>query len=108
MFGLAAFTTQKRFKEIGVRKVHGSTGFGIVRLLSGDFSRLVIVSLLIALPIGYLILRNWLNRFAYRIQLEWWDFIVSGLITLIIAWITVGSQAIRAANINPAECLKDE
>jgi putative ABC transport system permease protein len=108
LFGLAAFTAQRRTKEIGIRIVHGSTVSGIVRLLSGEFTKLVLLSVLIALPLSYFITNNWLNKFSYRIPLEWWYFIVSGLIALIIAWITVGSQAIRAANINPAECLKDE
>jgi ABC-type antimicrobial peptide transport system permease subunit len=108
LFGLAAFTAQRRVKEIAVRIVHGSTVPGIVRLLSGEFTKLVLISIFIALPLGYFITKNWLNDFAYQIPLKWWYFIGSGLIALMIAWITVGFQAIKAANINPADCLKDE
>ena len=108
MFGLAVFNTQKRTKEIGIRKVHGSTSFGIVKLLSLDFSILVVISIIVALPIGYFIMRNWLNGFAYKIRLDWWLFLGTGVITLTISWITVGLQAIKTANINPAISLKDE
>jgi putative ABC transport system permease protein len=108
LFGLATYTAQRRFKEIGIRKVFGSSAFGIIRLLSGDFSKLVLVAILIALPVGYLLTRQWLNHFAYRINLAWWFFGCAALITFFIAWITVGSQSIRAASINPAECLKEE
>ncbi|MBN2212911.1 MAG: ABC transporter permease [Bacteroidales bacterium] len=108
LFGLAAFTAQRRFKEIGVRKALGSSEFDIIRLLTGDFSKMVLAAILIALPVGYLMTKQWLNDFAYRIDLKWWIFAVTAIITLFIAWITVGSQAIRAANINPAECLKEE
>lgn len=108
LFGLAAFSTQKRTKEIGIRKVHGSTSFGIIRLLSFDFIRLVIISNLIGLPLGYLINKNWLNRFAYKIDLELWIFLIIGLLTIMIAWITVGLQAFKAANMNPVVSLKAE
>ncbi len=108
LFGLAAFTAQKRFKEIAIRKVLGSSGFGIVRLLSGDFTRLVIVSLLIALPVSYFIAKHWLDNFAYRIELELWYFISTALITLLIVWFTVGMQAVKAAMANPVESLRYE
>jgi putative ABC transport system permease protein len=108
LFGLSSFTAQRRVKEIAVRIVHGSTVTGIVRLLSGEFTKLVLISIIIALPLSYFVTRKWLNEFAYRIPLEWWYFVGSGLIALLIAWITVGSQAIKAANTNPAECLKEE
>lgn len=108
LFGLAAFSTQKRTKEIGIRKVHGSTSFGIIRLLSFDFIRLVIISNLIGLPLGYLINKNWLNRFAYKIDLELWIFLIIGLLTIMIAWITVALQAFKAANMNPVVSLKAE
>ena len=108
LFGLAAFTAQRRLKEIGIRKVLGSSVSNIVFLLSKDFTLLVFISMLIALPGSYFLLRNWLERFAFRIDLELWFFLGAGLIALIIAWLTVGSQALRAANVNPTECLKDE
>jgi putative ABC transport system permease protein len=108
LFGLAAFTAERRRKEIGVRKVFGSTELSIFYLLSGDFTKQVLVSIFIALPVSYLAARNWLNTFASRTDLEWWFFAGAGFMALFIAWLTVGSQAVRAANTNPAECLKDE
>jgi len=108
LFGLATFTAQRRLKEIGVRKALGSSATSIVYLLTGEFTKLVGISILIALPLSYLIGHQWLTRFAYRIDLDIWFFIGAGLTALVIAWLTVSSQAIRAANSNPAECLKDE
>ena len=108
LFGLAAFTAQKRQKEIGVRKVLGSSEFGIIWLLSSDFTKLFIASIIIALPVSYFITKNWLDSFAYRIDLEIWYFIGAALITLVITWITAGTQTIRAAIINPVESLRNE
>lgn len=108
LFGLASFTAERRIKEIGIRKVLGSSNLGIIYLLSGDFTKMVVTAICIALPISYFVSRYWLANFAFRIDLEWWYFIGAGLMALIIAWLTVGSQAIKAARINPAKCLKDE
>ena len=108
LFGLAAFTAERRLKEIGIRKILGSTNFGIVRLLSADFTRMVLMAIAISLPMSYFIAKNWLEGFAYRIDLAWWFFIAAGLTALLIAWFTVGLQTVQAARINPAECLKDE
>ena len=108
LLGLAAFTAQRRIKEIGIRKVLGSSEFGIIYLLSKDFSKLVIASILIALPLSYLLIKNWLDSFAYRISLSPWYFLSAGIITLLIAWLTVGTQAFKAARINPSQCLRDE
>lgn len=108
LFGLVAFTAERRLKEIGIRKVLGASEFGIIYLLSRDFTKMVVAAIVIALPLSYLIARHWLNGFAYRIDLELWYFIVAGLIALFIAWLTVGFHAIKAARVNPAECLKDE
>ena len=108
LFGLAAFTAQRRLKEIGVRKILGSTDFGIVRLLSKDFSKIVLTAIAIALPVSYLMARKWLDEFAYRIDLQWWFFIGSGVLALLIAWITVGLQTLRAARVNPTQCIKNE
>jgi putative ABC transport system permease protein len=108
LFGLAAFTAQRRLKEIGIRKILGSTDFGIVRLLSGDFTKIVLAAITVALPVSYLIARKWLDEFAYRIDLEWWFFVGSGVLALLIAWFTVGLQTIRAARVNPTQCIKDE
>ncbi len=108
LFGLAAFTAERRRKEIGVRKIFGSSVSGIIYLVSRDFTRLVLASVTIGLPVSYLIARHWLNSFAYRINLEWWFFVGAGLITLFIAWLTVGAQALKTANTNPSQCLKEE
>ena len=108
LFGLAAFTTERRLKEIGIRKILGSNEFGIMRLLTFDFTRLVIISIVIALPISYLIAYHWLNSFAYSIDLKWWYFIGTALATFLIAWFTVGMQTVKAAMVNPVNCLKEE
>lgn len=108
LFGLAAFTAERRLKEIGIRKALGSSSTNIVLLLSGDFTRMVLLSVLIGLPVGYWLLGKWLESFQYKIGLEIWYFVASGLVALVIAWITVASQAIRAARVNPVSCLRTE
>jgi ABC-type antimicrobial peptide transport system permease subunit len=108
LFGLAAFTAGQRTKEIGIRKVLGSTVTEIAQLLSGDFTRMVIIAIVIALPVSYLIADRWLESFAYRIELKWWYFATAGLMTLLIAWFTVGIQTMKSALVNPVECLKEE
>jgi ABC-type antimicrobial peptide transport system permease subunit len=108
LFGLATFVTERRLKEIGIRKVLGSSSVGIVYLLSADFTKVVLISIVIALPISYYITQHWLDSFAFRIPLHWWYFAGSGVLAISIAWLTVATQSIKAARSNPAECLKDE
>jgi putative ABC transport system permease protein len=108
LFGLAAFTAERRTKEIGIRKVLGSSALGIILLLTSDFTKTVCASPLISLPLSFFIVQQWLNSFAFRIELEWWYFTLAGLATLLIAWLTVGIQTVKAANINPIRCLKSE
>lgn len=108
LFGLAAFTVEKRVKEIGVRKILGATNAGIVTLLSADFTRMVLIAIVVAIPFSYFIGHEWLKNFAYHIDLEWWYFIGAGLLALVIAWFTVAVQTIKAARINPSECLRTE
>lgn len=108
LFGLAAFTAERRSKEIGIRKVLGSTELGIIYLLSSDFTKIVFIANVIALPSAYFLSAYWLDGFAFRIRLEWWFFFVSGFSALAIAWLTVGSQAYKAARISPTKCLRDE
>jgi ABC-type antimicrobial peptide transport system permease subunit len=108
LFGLAAFTVERRIKEIGIRKVLGSSEIGIMWLLSGDFARIVFTAVVIALPVSYFAAESWLDRFAYRVDLELWYFLVAGVVALAITIVTVGLQTVRAARINPAQCLKDE
>lgn len=108
LFGLAAFTAERRLKEIGIRKILGSGNMRIVVMLAGDFTKMVLMAILIALPASYFLTSNWLEGFAYRIGLEWWFFVGSGILALFIAWLTVGLQTLRVANINPAQCLRSE
>jgi predicted permease len=108
LFGLAAYTAEQRKKEIGVRKVLGSSVSGIVRLLSKDFMRLVIIALLIAAPVAWWLMRNWLESFAYRIDINLWVFIIAGFVAICIALLTVSFQAVKAAVANPVKSLRTE
>lgn len=108
LFGLAAFTAERRLKEIGIRKILGSTQSGIVYLLSGEFTKIVFTSIVIALPASYFIATYWLGSFAFRIELHWWYFVGAGLIALIVALLTVGTQAVKAARVNPVNSLRAE
>ncbi len=108
LFGLVAFTTQQRTKEIGIRKILGASVSNILYLLSKDFLKLVIIANLIAWPIAYYAMNQWLQSFAYRINLGISTFILSGLIALLIALLTVSYQAVKAARANPVEALRYE
>lgn len=108
LFGLAAFTAERRRKEIGIRKALGSSSTNIVILLSADFTKMVVLAISIGLPVSYWLLNQWLNRFAFHVALEAWYFLAAGLIALIIAWLTVASQSIRASTVNPVDCLRNE
>ncbi len=108
LLALAAFTTEKRQKEIGIRKVLGSSVGNIVKLLSADFTKMVVVAIMISIPISYFLAEEWLSSFAFRIELAWWWFALSGMAALTIAWLTVSLQTLKAANLNPVDCLKDE
>jgi putative ABC transport system permease protein len=108
LFGLAAFTAERRLKEIGIRKALGSSSSNIVVLLSGDFTKMVVISIALALPFSYYMLNQWLDRFAFHVELTVWYFVVAGVLALLIAWLTVASQAIRAARVNPVKCLRSE
>jgi hypothetical protein len=108
LFGLAAFTAQRRIKEIGIRKILGSSNFSIVRLLSGEFTKTVLIAIMIALPLSYLITKKWLAGFVDRIDLAWWFFAASGCLALLIALFTVALQTVKASRTNPTECLKQE
>ena len=108
LFGLAAFTAEQRTKEIGVRKVLGASVGGIVVLLSKEFTKLVGIAFVVAAPLAYLG-TNWLLQdFAFRVDLAWWIFAAAGLTALIIAWLTVSYQSIKAALVNPVEALRYE
>ena len=108
LFGLAAFTAERRLKEIGIRKALGSSSGNIVLLLSGDFTKMVLASVILGLPVAYWLLDMWLAKFAFRIPLNIFYFVASGLIALTIAWVTVASQAVKASKVNPVNCLRSE
>ncbi len=108
LFGLAAFTAERRMKEIGIRKALGSSSSNIVLLLSGDFTKMVLISVAIGLPMAYWALNSWMDRFAYRAPLTVAVFLGAGVIALAVAWITVATQAIRASRTNPVTCLRTE
>ncbi len=108
LYGLAVFSAERRQKEIGIRKVLGATVSGIAKLLSKDFVKLVLIALVIASPIAWWMMNTWLEDFAYRIDIQWWMFALAGLVTVVIALVTVSWQAIRAAVANPVDSLRDE
>jgi putative ABC transport system permease protein len=108
LFGLAAYTTEQRSKEIGIRKVLGASIWGVVHLLSKDFLKLVGIANLIAWPLAWYVMSRWLEDFAYRISLDGWVFILSGIVAVITALLTVLYQAVKAAHTNPVESLRSE
>ena len=108
LFGLAAFTARKRIKEIGIRKVLGANETNIVAMLSKDFLKLVLIALIFAFPIAWWTMEKWLQNFVYRIELSWWIFIVAGVIAILIAFITVSYQSVRAAFSDPVKNLRSE
>ncbi|ANI89889.1 hypothetical protein A9P82_11685 [Arachidicoccus ginsenosidimutans] len=108
LFGLSAFMAEQRTKEIGIRKVLGASVKSIVQLLSKDFLKLVALSCIIAFPAAYLLMRSWLQNYQYRIGVEWYVFIIAAALALLIAFITVSSQAFKAARANPVKSLKTE
>ncbi|QHV94469.1 ABC transporter permease [Spirosoma endbachense] len=108
LFGLAMFTAEQRTKEIGVRKVLGASVTSIVALLSKDFLKLVLISIFIASPLAWYAMHQWLADFAYRIDIEWWVFVLAGLLAVGIAQLTVSFQSIKAALMNPVKSLRSE
>ncbi|MPR34842.1 ABC transporter permease [Salmonirosea aquatica] len=108
LFGLSVFNTESRTREIGVRKVLGASVVSIVTLLSKDFLKLVVLAILVASPIAWYGMSRWLQTFAYKISIEWWVFALSGLLAVGIALLTVSSQAIKAALMNPVKSLRSE
>jgi hypothetical protein len=108
LFGLAAFTAQKRRKEIGIRKVVGASAPDVVVLLSGDFLRLVVLAMLIAFPLAGWSMHQWLKGFAYRVEIGSLVFVIAGILILLVTFVTISFQAIKAALANPIESLRRE
>ena len=108
LFGLSAYTAEKRTKEIGIRKVLGASVSGIVTLLSKDFLKLTLISIVIASPIAWYVMNQWLMDFAYKIRIEWWIFVLAGSLAILIAFFTISFQSIKTALMNPVRALRSE
>ncbi len=108
LYGLSAFMSEQRIKEIGVRKVLGASVFSIVHLLSSGITRLIVVAMFIAIPIAWFAINNWLKNFAYRIDISWIIFAGSSLAALLVAWLTVSYESVKAAITNPIKSLRTE
>jgi putative ABC transport system permease protein len=108
LFGLAAFMIEQRTREIGIRKVLGASVPGLLGLLSTQFTKWVLIANLVAWPVAWYAMNRWLENFAYRIEIVWWFYLIAGGLALLIALITVFSQAVRAALANPVESLRYE
>lgn len=108
LFGLSIFIVERKIKEIGIRKVLGASVGGIVSLLSKDFAKLVVISIIIATPFSWYFMNGWLEDFAYRINISWWIFALAGIIALAIALLTISFRAIKAAIANPVKSLRTE
>ena len=108
LLGLTIFSTERRQKEIGIRKVLGASVIQIAHLLSKDFGYLILTAICIAIPVSFLLARNWLNQFAYQIDISLWYFVYTALGILLLAWGTIWLQTLTVARMNPVECLKDE
>ena len=108
LLGLTMFSAAQRTKEIGVRKVLGAKVSSIFALLAKEFIQLVIIAFVIATPIAWLLMNSWLREYAYKIEISWWMFAVAGIVSLVIALVTISFQSIKAAIANPVESLKTE
>ncbi|MEQ8478520.1 MAG: FtsX-like permease family protein [Fulvivirga sp.] len=108
LFGLMAYVTEIRTKEIGIRKVLGASGLKIVSILTGNFTKLILLSMVISIPASYFLAQNWLAQFAFKIDLSWWMFGVAGPVILVFALVTISFQTFKAALANPIDALRNE
>jgi putative ABC transport system permease protein len=108
LYGLSIYVAERRVKEIGIRKVLGASVTGIVGMLSKDFIKLVAIAFVISIPAGYYVMDKWLENFAYKMDLDIYVFVIAGLVSLLIAWITIGFESVKAAMGNPVDSLKNE
>jgi ABC-type antimicrobial peptide transport system permease subunit len=108
LFGLAAYTAERRTKEIGIRKVLGASVSGITALLSIDFLKLIAVSAFVSFPIAWWIMNKWLMNYEYRVTISAWVFVIAGLLAVIIALVTISFQSVKAALMNPVKSLRSE
>ena len=108
LFGLAAYTAQVRTKEIGVRKVLGASVPSVIKLLSGDFIKLVLIAIVIATPVSWYLMNKWLQDFAYKTNIGWMIFAFAGITAIAIALVTISFQSIKAAVANPVKSLRTE
>lgn len=108
LFGLITFVAAQRKREIGIRKVLGASVSGISLMLGKEFVLLVILAMLIAFPVAYYLLQQWLRNFAYRVTVGWWVYALAGLAAILISMLTIGYQAVKAALANPVNSLRAE
>ena len=108
LFGLATYAAEQRIKEIGIRKVLGASVTSIVKMLSGEFLKLVAIAALLAIPVAWWMMHNWLSDFAYRTKIYWWIFVIAGASALLVALCTVSLKALKAAITNPVKSLRTE
>ena len=108
LFGLTMFTTKRRTAEIGIRKVLGASVTNITLMLSKDFIMLVLAALVVASPVAWYLMNQWLQNFVYRIAISWWMFVLSGIVAIVLALLTIGFQSVKAAMLNPVKSLRSE
>jgi putative ABC transport system permease protein len=108
LFGIATYTITQRAKEIGIRKVLGASVSNIVLMLSKNFLLLVLIGLIIAAPLSWYLMNNWLQDFTYRIDIKWWMFALPGILAISVAFVTISLQSLRVALANPVESIRTE